>query len=70
MGHQRERFNAKGRKSSRPTKRSKHAHNLDDSMQSNADPNADIVVPKTKEQKEADRRERLRQEVSKADATS
>ena len=64
MGNLRERYNAKARKS-RPGKRSKHSHNSGDvDTQATVDPNADIVAPKSKEQREADRRERLRQEVS------
>ena len=64
MGNLRERHNAKARKS-RPGKRPKHSHNSGDAdTQTTIDPNADIVNPKSKEQREADRRERLRQEVS------
>ena len=64
MGNLRERHNAKARKS-RPGKRPKHSHNSGDvDTQTTIDPNADIVTQKSKEQREADRRERLRQEVS------
>ena len=63
MGHLRERFNAKARKASRPTKRTKHAHDEPADANENTEPNALIHVPKSKEQKDEERRERLRQEV-------
>lgn len=59
----RERFNAKARKSSRPNKRSKRIHREDGQTEDAADPNSEIHIPKPKEVKEAERRERLRQEV-------
>ncbi|KAI5122781.1 hypothetical protein M0805_000125 [Coniferiporia weirii] len=61
MGHLRERHNAKGRQSTRPTKRAKLAHQTEPS--GDTDPNVDIHVPKSKEQKEEERRERIRQEL-------
>ena len=57
MGHK-ERFNARARVSSRPKKRAKLSHKNEEN-----DTNTDIHVPKTQEQKDEDRRERLRQEV-------
>lgn len=62
MGHQRERFNAHARTPARPTKRSKREHGADEGV----DTNASIVVPKSDEAKEVDRRERLKREVSRA----
>lgn len=63
--HQRERYNAKARKSSsRPSKRVKRAHDTLGAPEI-ADSNADIVVPKSRELKEEERRQRLREEVHK-----
>lgn len=65
MAKQVEKYNAKARKSSsRPTKKAKHAVAKEGNVDTiEADANASIITPKTKEQKEADRKERLRQEV-------
>lgn len=54
MGH-----NSRARASARPKKRAKLSHNA-----KVTDTNAEIHVPKTQEQKEEDRREKLRQEVN------
>ena len=69
MGHLRERFNAKARKSSKPAKRAKHVHDTSDTAGGSEDPNAEIHVPKGKEVKDAERRERLRQEVCRVGFT-
>lgn len=63
MSHLRERYNARARKSSRPAKRAKHSHNVGEAVAANNDPNVEIHIPKSMEQKDAERRERLRQEV-------
>lgn len=68
MGHLRERFNAKARQSTAGGKKRKRAR-LEDAdtkleAETQRDTNAEIIELKTKEQKEADRRERLRKEAS------
>lgn len=71
MRQLRERYNAKARQSNagsshKKRKRVKTAAEGEDhghSEQYTADPNAEIVVPKSEEAKEQDRKERLRQEV-------
>lgn len=58
-------YNAKGRQStSGSRKKGKRRAQAGNPTQPEFDPNASIVVPKSEEQKELDRRERLRQEVS------
>lgn len=72
MNHTRERFNAKARSSTAGTshkKKKRTKKTTEDEPEhhaegySLADPNAEIVVPKSQEAKEKDRREKLRQEV-------
>ena len=66
MGHLRERYNAKGRQSSsgRAKKRVKHGASTTESTYEQAESNEPIVLEvKSQEQKELDRRERLRLEV-------
>ena len=64
MGHLRERYNAKARKSSRPTKRAKTVHETGEKGDGlNDDSNLSIHIPKSKETKDEERRERLRKEV-------
>ncbi|KLO14778.1 DHX37 protein [Schizopora paradoxa] len=66
MGHLRERYNAKGRQSSsgRAKKRVKHGASTTESTYDQAGSNEPIVLEvKSQEQKELDRRERLRLEV-------
>lgn len=62
----RERYNAKARGStagsSHKKKGKRREKDTTDSVQH--DPNAEIVVPKSEDQKNAERKERLRQEVS------
>ncbi|KAL5501491.1 ECM16 [Sanghuangporus vaninii] len=72
MGHLRERFNGKARRSSRPAKRAKHTHPVVEPAPAteNNDPNALIHVPKSKEQKDQERRERMRQELLEQQANS
>ncbi|KAL5482731.1 ECM16 [Sanghuangporus weigelae] len=72
MGHLRERFNAKARRFSRPAKRTKHTHPAVEPAPAveNNDPNAIIHVPKSKEQKDQERRERMRQELLEQQANS
>ncbi|TDL22216.1 P-loop containing nucleoside triphosphate hydrolase protein [Rickenella mellea] len=62
MGHLRERFNAKARQSSVHRKKTKH-HSNGTEKDTVQDVNAETLVPKTKEQKEEDRRERVKQEI-------
>jgi ATP-dependent RNA helicase DHX37/DHR1 len=59
------RFNAKARKSSAgPSKRRRRDDDNDTIDPPDAvDPNAEIFVPRTKEEKEMDKKERLRLEV-------
>ncbi|KAL5524621.1 ECM16 [Sanghuangporus sanghuang] len=72
MGYLRERFNGKARRSSRPAKRAKHSHPAVEPAPAteNNDPNALIHVPKSKEQKDQERRERMRQELLEQQANS
>lgn len=59
----RERYNAKARSSSAGShKKGKRKEKSSDASQQQ-DPNADIVVPKSADQKNEERKERLRQEV-------
>ncbi|KAL5520124.1 hypothetical protein ACEPAG_1784 [Sanghuangporus baumii] len=72
MGHLREGFNAKARRSSRPAKRTKHTHPAVEftPVTENSDPNVLIHTPKSKEQKDQERRERMRQELLEQQANS
>ena len=67
MNRTRERFNAKARQSTAGShkKKGKRQNKGRDSLgtQESSNPNAEIVVPKTEEQKELDRKEKLKQEV-------
>ena len=67
MNRTRERFNAKARQSTAGShkKKGKRPNKGGDSSgtQESSNPNAEIVVPKTEEQKELDRKEKLKQEV-------
>ncbi len=66
MGHLRERYNAKGRQSStnRAKKRTKHGVSTTEPTYEQAASKDPVVLEvKSKEQKELDRRERLRLEV-------
>lgn len=63
MGHLRERYNAKGRQSStRPRKRTKH-NGAHDGSEGNVDPNAEIILLKTDEEKAVQKKEKAKQEV-------
>ncbi|THH11168.1 hypothetical protein EW145_g835 [Phellinidium pouzarii] len=68
MNHVREKYNARARQSSRPTKRAKLSHRCEVAVE--IDPNADIHVPKTKNQKEEERRQRLKQELLEQESKS
>ena len=63
MGHLRERYNAKARQSSvggkKKAKRARGAAEVDAA----ADTNADIVTPKTDEEKERERKERMKEQL-------
>lgn len=62
----REAYNAKGRQStagSRKKGKSKKKNNLEQSFDEPINTNADILTPKTREEKEAERKEKLLQEV-------
>lgn len=65
MYRPKERYNAKARQSSTSHKKKgrKKKDSLSDPQIQDVDVNADIVVPKSQEQKELDRKERLTQEV-------
>lgn len=67
MSHVREKFNAKARQSTAGSrKRGKPKKTKTEGELSavvTVDSNADIFIPKTKEEKEQDRKEKLRQEV-------
>lgn len=68
MNRTRERFNAKARQSVAGShKKKKGKRSITDKdpsgVQEPCNPNADIVVPKSEEQKELDRKEKLKQEV-------
>ncbi|CAL1713077.1 unnamed protein product [Somion occarium] len=67
MNRTRERYNAKARQATagshkKKGKRSRSAGEASVAQQ-NADPNAEVIVPKSEEQKELDRREKLKQEL-------
>lgn len=63
MSHVTKKFNAKARQSTAGShKKSSHKRDRDAKIEVN-DPNASILVPKTKEQKEQEHKEKLRQEV-------
>lgn len=66
MSHVQPKFNAKARHStagSRKKGKPKRRREEDEPSPVEEDPNASILVPKSKESKEAERKERLRQEV-------
>ncbi len=66
MYHPKERYNAKARQSSASHKKKgkRKKGGADDSTHiQEFDVNAEIIVPKSQEQKEEDRKERLKQEV-------
>ncbi|KAL1748410.1 P-loop containing nucleoside triphosphate hydrolase protein [Schizophyllum fasciatum] len=64
MGHLRERYNAKGRQSSMgPKKKSKRARDALSDPEGGADSNADIIVPKAKEDKEKERKEKMKEQL-------
>ncbi|KAJ7644132.1 P-loop containing nucleoside triphosphate hydrolase protein [Roridomyces roridus] len=61
MSTHREKFNSKARQSTAGSRKKGKTRNKNSDTV--ADPNADIVVPKTKEQQELDRKEKLRAEL-------
>lgn len=64
MHRPRERYNAKARQSSTShKKRRRKTNDPNDPQTQDVDVNADIIVPKSQEKKELDRKERLKQEV-------
>jgi len=63
MSHAREQFNAKARQSSAGSRRKSKRKRVEGQPVGEDDPNKSILVPKTKEQKEQERKEKLRQEV-------
>jgi ATP-dependent RNA helicase DHX37/DHR1 len=65
MREVRERYNAKARQSSAGSRKTgKRRQDTVTASAEPADPNADIIVPKSNEQKEKERKVRLVQEVS------
>lgn len=64
MNRARERHNAKARQSTAgQRKKGKRKASAVTVQDPDYDPNAEIIAPKSEEQREADRRERLKQEV-------
>ena len=64
MNNTRERYNAKARQSTAGHRKKGKRKALPATVtEPKYDPNSDIIVPKSDEQKELDRRERLKQEV-------
>lgn len=64
MNSTRERHNAKARQSTAgQRKKGKRKASSSNIKEPEYDPNAEVIVPKSEEQKELDRRERLKQEV-------
>ena len=65
MSHTREKFNTKARQSAAgpSRKKSKQKNRTEDASQVQIDPNVTIYVPKTREEKEQEKKEKLRKEV-------
>lgn len=65
---QRARYNAKARSAHK--KKAKHRTDKQETVQDRPDPNATIVVPKTEEEKEQERKLNMREEVREISLTS
>lgn len=64
MHHTRERHNAKARQSTAgQRKKGKRKAGSTEIREPDHDPNSEIIIPKSEEQKELDRRDRMKQEV-------